>query len=461
MNCAITLDALPPADNRPVLLLGFAAIGAAAAVLWMPVFVPLAIGAFVFIMSFRESELFFLLLIFLQPIDVVSFGIPAVSDASLAVHALAVGGFFLGRLRRRQSQFGELFRQGNTRRSLLFLGCIALSAVSGIPGLAHEKIRGVYFVAVYFSFYLFAATWLASAERRRKALHALLASAVLVCLFAFVQVITRSSTGLYTVMYEFSPQEWTRRPPSFLPGPNALAGYLNLILPFAIAVFLLSSESAWKRLSGAVMVIGSISLILTQSRGGYIASASTVIATIWHFARDYKQRVALLVMVALLAGASYAALLAWNPRHFGEFEEDHSTLARVILWYTAWNVFLASPVHGIGFGTFTFISGSYLPVIGDLPENLGVHNIYLELLAEAGVLGFMSFLALACTGIRRAWNQCRGGDWFQHAAGFGAAVGMTSMLVGGFVDHNVLWAPQIGLLYWFLLALSGATQQPS
>ncbi len=259
---------------------------------------------------------------------------------------------------------------GGTRSSLFFVAAIVLSAICGLPGLAHEKVRGVYFVAVYFGFYLLLTSWLVTEERRRSALRALLYSTLLVAVFAIVQLVTHAYTPLYTHMYDLVTTEWKQRPPSFLPGPNALAGYLNLILPLAIAGFVLSEERGWKRLSGAVAAIGILSLVLTQSRGGYIAFVITVVFAIWHFGRTRKRRIALLLALALLGAGSYAALRLWNPRHFGDLEDDHSALTRVILWYAAWNLFLSSPVHGVGFGTFNFISDQYLPVVSDMPEGL-------------------------------------------------------------------------------------------
>ena len=450
----MTYNRLAAADNLACLILGTAAV-AATATLWLPWGLAVSAAGVVLSLSFLENERFLLALIFLQPIDIVSSAIPFVSDASLGLHVLAVAGFFLGRLYRGQLQIGKLLRAGGARPSLFFVAAIALSAICGLPGLAHEKIRGVYFVAVYFGFYLFLMSWLVTEERRRSALRALLFSTLLVGVFAIVQVVTRCYTPLYTHMYELATTEWKQRPPSFLPGPNALAGYLNLILPFAIACSVLSKERRWRRLSGAAAAIGILSLVLTQSRGGYSAFAISVVYAIWHFGRTYKRRIALLLAVALLGTASFATLRQWNPKHFGDFEDDHSALTRVILWYTAWNLFLSSPVHGIGFGTFNFISDQYLPVVVDMPEGLGVHNIYLELLAESGMLGLLSFLAVALSGIRGAQMQGRSADWFRHAIGFGAAGGMTAMLVAGFVDHNVLWAPQIGLLFWFWLGMVG------
>jgi putative inorganic carbon (hco3(-)) transporter len=451
----LTYNRLAAADNLACLMLGTAAV-AATATLWLPWGLAVSAAAVVLSLSFLENERFFLALIFLQPIDIVSSAIPFVSDASLGLHVLAVAGFFLGRLYRGQLQIGKLLRAGGARTSLIFVAAIALSAICGLPGLAHEKVRGVYFVAVYFGFYLFLMSWLVTEERRRSALRALLYSTLLVGVFAIIQFVSHAYTPLYTHMYDLVTTEWKQRPPSFLPGPNALAGYLNLILPLAIAGFVLSKERGWKRLSGAVAAIGILSLVLTQSRGGYIAFAITVVFAIWHFGRTRKRRIALLLALALLGTGSYAALRQWNPGHFGDLEDDHSALTRVILWYAAWNLFLSSPVHGIGFGTFTFISDQYLPVVADMPEGLGVHNIYLELLAESGVLGLSSFLVVAVSGIRRAQLLGHSANWFQHAIGFGAAGGMTAMLVGGFVDHNVLWAPQIGLLFWFWLAMVGS-----
>lgn len=446
-------------SNGLCLAFGLLATAAAMVVLWQPPVLLAGAAVAVLALSFAENERFLLALIFLQPIDLVSRAIPLGSDAALLLHAFAVAGFFLGRLYRRELRLGEIWRPAATRTSGAFVAAIAVSAVFGLPGLAHEKLRGVYFVAVYFGFYLVLWCWLATEERRRAALRALLSSTILVGVFAVVQTLSQSYTPLYSLFYELDSTRWQSRPTSFLPGPNALAGYLNVILPFALAAYLLSDDRAWKRLTGAAAALGILSLILSESRGGYIAFAATLVLAIWHFAGSWKRRFTLFLAAALLGAACCAALVAWNPAHFGDFAADNSTLSRVILWYTAWKLFVASPVHGIGFGTFSFISGDYLPVVVDMPDGLGVHNIYLELLAESGVLGLASFLAVAGAGIGRAWRQCSSGNWFRHATGFGAAAGLTATLVGGFADHNVLWAPPIAFSFWFWLALVGGTNE--
>lgn len=460
MHSATTHDTLAAGDNPTCLVVGTAAAAVATLALSLPSMVPTCAAAIVLAFSFLENERFLLAVIFLQPFDIVSRAIPVVSDCSLALHTIVVVGFFVGRLYRRQLQLGSLWRAATTRWSFLFLASVALSAVSGLPGLGQEKIRGLYFVAVYFGFYLFASVWLVTDERIRRALRALLISTILANVFALLQWIANGYTRLYTLMYQVPMDEWNQRPPSWFPGPNALAGYQNLILPFAIAGCLLSKERSWRRLCGAAAATGIVTLVLTQSRGGYLAFAITVVFAIWHFASTHKQRLALLLALALLGAGSYAALCQWNPTHFDNFDEDHSTLTRVILWYTAWNLFLSSPVHGIGYGTFSFISHQYMPVVIDMPEGYGVHNIYLELLAETGALGLLSFLAVGVSGIRRARRQCRTTSWFQRAIGFGAAAGMTAMLVGGFVDHNVLWAPQIAFSFWLWLALVSSVANP-
>lgn len=457
------------------ILVGIAAVATVGTFLGAPwLWLLLAVGV-VFTLSFLENEAFLLTLIFLQPIDVVSSSIPLVSDTSLALHGLAVAGFFLGRLHRRERAFGPLWQHAGTRTSSLFVASIAFAALCGLPGLAHEKIRGLYFVTVYFGFYLFLASWLVSEQRRRAALRALLWSTIVVSAFAVVQTLSRSYTPLYALLYEMDSTEWQHRPPSFLPGPNALAGYLNVLLPFAIAVCFLKKDKdrdrdktkdkedkreqndrALKRLSAAATAAAVLALVLSQSRGGYLAFATTIVLAIWYFGRTAKRRIAGLLALALVGTASYASLLAWNPTHFGAVEEDQSALSRIILWYTAWNLFLSSPVHGIGFGTFNVVSDRYLPVVVDMPEGLGVHNIYLELLAETGVLGLLSFLAVAVGGIARARRQSDSALWFQRVTGFGSGAGMVAMLVAGLVDHNVLWAPQIGLSFWFCLAMAEA-----
>jgi O-antigen ligase len=177
-----------------------------------------------------------------------------------------------------------------------------------------------------------------------------------------------------------------------------------------------------------------------------------MVVAIWHFARGYRQRVLLMGVFAALGLAAYILLQQWSPTHFGRYTDDLSLLSRVVLWYTAWGLFLSSPLHGVGFGTFSFIYEQYLPHLSDLEAGLQVHNIYLELLAETGILGFVSFFALVAAAFREARHHLRSTGWLEHSLAFGVAGGTVAILVHSFFEHDIFWAPQTGGLFWILLA---------
>ncbi len=414
-------------------------------------------GMIILALSFVENGPFLLLLIFLLPVDAILGPNSLVRDVSVAVRSLVAVGFFFGRFHRGQIRLNRLRQPAISLASVLFLASLVISALLGVPGQKHAEARGIYFIGSYVGFYLVMLAWLDTTQRLQKLALALFSSTVLVAVFGVVQEFAGRYTALWHLLYRVDEDitagvEATGRIPSFLGHPNHLAGYLNLILPFAIACCLLSTERLWKRVSALTVALGTVTLLLTQSRGGYIAFACTIVVAIWHFAKSCRRRVLLIGVFTALGFAAYILLQQWNPTHFEGYTNDLSLLSRAVLWYTAWTLFLSSPLHGVGFGTFSLIADHYLPQLPDLEAGLQVHNIYLELLAETGILGFISFFVLVAATFREARRQLRSTGWFEHSLAFGVTGGTVAILVHSFFEHDIFWAPQTGGLFWILLA---------
>src|SRR5207244_3338596 len=123
-----------------------------------------------------------------------------------------------------------------------------------------------------------------------------------------------------------------------------------------------------------------------------------------------------------------------NPSHaMSSVGSDAAT--RLLLWDTAWNLFKQSPIAGVGWGNFVMLYGDYLKVSWIPPEEFDVHNIYLQLLAETGVIGFAIFFSLMFLAGRQAWRQFRlGTNALGRALGFGIFGAILTVLVHGFVD---------------------------
>jgi O-antigen ligase len=87
---------------------------------------------------------------------------------------------------------------------------------------------------------------------------------------------------------------------------------------------------------------------------------------------------------------------------------DSSAVRRYVENVAAWRVFLAHPVLGVGPGHFAqFYSQAYgnrLGLIEQLKKYRG-HNLYLETLAETGVIGLVSLLAIFVAIMHGLWME--------------------------------------------------------
>ncbi len=138
---------------------------------------------------------------------------------------------------------------------------------------------------------------------------------------------------------------WNSRVPSFLGYSNLLAGYLNLILPFAVGCWLLPSPK-WNRLGKLTAVLGTVSLVLTRSRSsaGLVAFTCVLLIAIVQFVKNRKRQ--LISLAALLAGWPTAISVAGkglSPEHLG-WIPAREPMERLLFWATAWKMFGPAPV---------------------------------------------------------------------------------------------------------------------
>jgi len=444
--------------RKAALALGI--VGAGAATLFVCAHWSIAlVGAVaVLVLSAMESEPFLLLVIFLMPLGwVLPIDMPG-HNVPVTLRCLVVVGFFAGRLLRRQARLRHLFRPAVSRASLLFLCAAAAPTILGKGELTYQSGRAVYILGTFVGFYFVVLAWADSLQRIRKVLWAVLFSTVVTAVFALCQQISGGYTSLWLYLNPpddlFAP--WDGRSTSFLNHPNLLAGYLNLVLPFALGCYVLG-RGKWKKLGGWMLGLGSLALLSAQSIGGLVAFVSILVLAIFCFVRSRKKRLALLSAICALVCLFYLLKPILNPVHTEEIV-GADVVTRLLLWSTAADEFMHSPVFGVGWGNFAAPHG------WDIPFNPGVlaaHSIYLQLLAETGLVGFVAFFYLVVQSWRQARSQLRSSvDFLVLALAFGVLGALLSVLVQGFVDFVL--DGHIGTLFWMLLALlvaSGRVQR--
>jgi O-antigen ligase len=252
--------------------------------------------------------------------------------------------------------------------------------------------------------------------------------------------------------------------------PNELA--LVLVPGLALAFFAMpgahGSIERWFLMASAGVM--AVSVLETGSRGGLIALATSFAAgLILGGRRRAHVFVALLGFAAL--GIVYFALVA-PPEVSGRVL--HFTAGggsgRTDLWAIAQQVAADHPLLGVGIGNFEEVEPAYasrttnlsaVDLVIDDPHV--VHNSYLELLAELGVVGLACFVAFVGGAIALGWRAvrafARSGNTDLELIARGLIVGLTGMLAAS-IFLSAQYEKQLWLLLGFataLTSLAGAT----
>jgi hypothetical protein len=446
---------------RTALVLGMVGAGAAALIVFAPWSIGLLGAAAILVLSAAESESFLLFLVFVLPIGwFTTLGEATVPysrlDVATAVHLLATVGFFGGRLFRGRFSLPELWKGSISRASIVLTGVILLSLAFGSTGWTRDSSRSLVFFGSYVGFYFAVLVWVNSRKLLRKVCLTLLLSTILVALFAIFQEVVGGYTSLWVFLNPSAAEPvdpWSWRATSFLSQPNSLAGYLNLVLPFALACYVLG-QGRWKKVGGLTVGLGFAAILSSQSVGGLMAFLSIIVLAIFCFARNRRQAFALFAGICALACLLYVLRDAVNPSHTGQALGPDAVL-RLMFWAAAWSLFIHSPLIGVGWGNFAYLSAADIISVRGA---LAAHNIYLQFLAETGLMGLVAFFYLIVQSWRQAWYQLRNSlDFLEVTLSFGVLGALLSVLVHGFVDFLFQACPQFGTAFWVLLALLAAS----
>jgi O-antigen ligase len=466
-DCLVPGPGLPFSGDLPGGFKGYKAalllsmVGAGLAALFICAHWAIAVVGAVAILALSavENEPFLLFIIFLAPLSSSILTQGWRHDMSSAVHVLVIIGFFFGRFWGGRVDVRGMLRSSPARASLWFLGAILVSIVLGKAGWTRESAHSLYTVGSYVGFFFLVLAWADSPARVQRILRVLLYSTIATGVFAIVQEVVGGYTSFWLYLNPPGDDflEWKSRATSFLSYSNSLAGYLNLVLPFALACYVLG-EGRWKKLGGWTLGLGFLALLSTQSLGGLVAFLSVLVLAIISFARSRKRSMALLAGICSLVCLLYVLRGTLNATHT-EQALGPDAAVRLLLWGTAWSYFTHSPVTGVGWGNFVGLYGSDLSSFSWLvpPGVFAVHNIYLQFLGETGLVGFFAFFYLVAQSWRQAWDQLRSSpDFLNMALAFGVLGALVSVLVHGFVDFLFQVSPQFGTLFWVLLALLAA-----
>jgi hypothetical protein len=288
--------------------------------------------------------------------------------------------------------------------SLANTGLVPDTPVVGATGANAPQVRSLAQLAAVIA--MAALYLLFRVELRRPAqLYAVLRGFVVagagVALYAAYQVAGRALDLPYTFVNERRsvatlPTEGYIRVNSTLPEASPLAQFSAALLLVGIAWCLARTRPAWlsRKLALVIAAVAGAVLAATLSKAGWLAAALTIVPLL--IATVPRQRLPLALAGAALAiAAAFVALVVFRGSGdiFNGGLVDSERYLRTGYWITAVDIARANP-FGIGIGNFAFYYPDFAPVSQRyefLPGIADAHNIFLEMLAESGILGGLLF----------------------------------------------------------------------
>lgn len=235
-----------------------------------------------------------------------------------------------------------------------------------------------------------------------------------------------------------------------LGSPNVAGGYLSLLLAPAIGLLLAPLGRWYQRLAMVAFGLGGVALILTQSRGGWIAFALsiTILCVLaWHRGWLPLAVPSVFAVVVVLLSLFFHDLIA--ARLFGN--DAGAAYSRIPLMKLAIRMIKDNPLLGVGANNFAVMIEQYAT-----PEFAGqwlytVHNRYLIIWAETGIGGLLAFVSFLVVTIRQGW-QC----WkLEDRLLAPLALGFTAAIIGHMAHMyvDVFNGRLPGQLLWLIAAL--------
>ena len=184
-----------------------------------------------------------------------------------------------------------------------------------------------------------------------------------------------------------------------LGNPNNYAEFLVLFMPFAFAFVLNRPQSKFRDKLLYGMLLPVVAILLTYSRSGWIALAIAIAIFVTLYD---KKMIPLFIALVIIAIPFIPRNILNRILTIGNLE-DSSSSYRVDIWTGCLKMLKHYWFTGVGLGTggFAEIYPNYaVGTSGVAPHS---HMHFMEMLCELGVLGFVSYVCMTVTLIKRSF----------------------------------------------------------
>ncbi len=277
---------------------------------------------------------------------------------------------------------------------------------------------------------------------------------------------------------------------STLGNPNFVAHYLEIAILLTLGT-LLACRRVWLRgLLVAIWLFLGYYMLLTQSRGGWLALTCGLIFFCWRMGRSLVRRIpwSIVIVAGLVMGVGAEFGLRATTGHDGNenpygglwgFAErigariasaadmQHISVAqRRLIWADTIELIKDKPLLGVGAGNYEFAMPAYRTAgrhrewqqyIGDLPHMpYYAHNEYLELWAESGIVALLAWLSMLVVIVWSGWKTASAReDGEGRIIAWALLAATVAILVHAVFSLN--WQDPVSALhFWIIVGVLGA-----
>lgn len=310
---------------------------------------------------------------------------------------------------------------------MAFFGACILSIPTAIwPGHAFDQTLEVGKIILV---YLLLENVVTSEKRLRLVMFTLVIGGI----FPAIGTINHYRAG---ILVEHSRAAWR----GIFGNPNEVAYALIILVPIGLV---LASKARWpiRIATWTILAVYMVAIFLTFSRGGLIALFGVLGLMGWK-----QKSVAIRAAMALaLVGGLLVIGMFWtrSSGDFSDMKHDGSVQERMVTLEAGGRMFLHNPLLGIGPGDSSVAYALYAGMEANCHchDQLVVHNAYIQVLAELGLIGAIPFMLFMFVSLYESW-KLESGPIGPYAMALGLAMWGVAIccLTGGFI---YTWWPYV------------------
>lgn len=207
--------------------------------------------------------------------------------------------------------------------------------------------------------------------------------------------------------------------------PNNLGAFLSMTIPIGISLIFFKKGQKYILLLPFILFV----IAWTFSRGAWVSL--TISMVVFSILKDRRVGWVMIIVFIIFVFAMPDPIIHRLKEVFNI--KNVTTQTRFELWESAWQIYIQKPLVGNGLKTFSC-----------LMEKGYVHNCYLQILVETGILGLLSFIYLLITFFSKTLSVAK------NTLQIGLGCALLTSAIHSIGDTNLYSIP-IATFFWFVL----------